>query len=765
MIQSIKNIIKEEAGATTLIYALLMVCFGGLMMPPMIDFIDGGIDATLMYEQKTDEIYAADSGIEDALWRVKYGDLEEMFPDPAYDMYDYYTSFDYTMDNRVNGCEVNVSIENKWIPKDITAPAKADARTIIETGKLIVTGNIPDTSTYQIRITYYPDPNEAGDLMVDSIGIWLPTGFTYVDGSSNLEELNVPLDNYYCVPTVSPHCGGQAIVWDFGTDPSIATLPGANPLDTPIIANITFNFDSTQTGVNPTAMAWVETTGVSGIEYSWDADIKIFGITSRAGDATAEAHLAKIGLRDLGSSIEGDYRAVGGTLMRDTNGDANGIRDVLDAESSTIVNDIPTDAGVVGAFLYWTGWFGSTIFEDDCRNMSMWQCSGNYWKPRSGMFRGHPSGSSEVEKLLMLKKNDPHQVDLSGYTEGDILLCWEQDESGTLESTDRLYFALSGDDGANWSANIEAFRNDNPARDFEYTIPQAYLTSDFTMRFYLYGFTGSNEYCYIDNIIIANMGSSLDSDDSVIFEVNGTQVYLDGDGDPQEGAQEITASSESCLLNEQGYSYSCFLDVTKLVEAYSDLGDGTNRTGNATYTVGGVDGDTGNSWSYAGWSLVVIYASAETEGHQLFLYDEFAYAAEDSNVDFDNDGADGGTITGFLVPDQIPGETDAAKLTCFVGEGDDCWNGDSLELNGTALSNAQSPSTDVWNSQSPGLAADGVDIDTFDVTWASGLITAGDSSAQLDLDTGVDSWNLVYIIFSVRSEVVTGGAMDYILDF
>ena len=437
MIQLFRDIIKEEAGGTVLIYALLMVCFGGLMVPPMLDFVDSGVGACQIYEEKTDEIYAADSGIEDALWRVKYGDLEAMFPDPAYDMYDYYTSFDYTMDNQVNGCSVDVSIENKWIPKDITAPAKADARTIIETRKLIVTGNIPDTSSYQIRITYYPEVAD-GELQVDSIGIWLPTGFTYVDGSSNLEEISVPLNNYHSVPTVSPHCGGEAVVWDFSSVP-FATLPGANPLDTPIIADITFDFNSTQAGVNPTAMAWVETSGVNGIEFSWDADIKIFGITSIAGGATAEAHLAKIGLRDLGSSIEGDYRAIGGTLMRDQNGDANGIRDVLDAESSATVNDIPSDAAVVGAFLYWTGWFGSTILEDDCKNMSNWSTSGNYWKPKSGCFRGHPTGSSEVDKLLTLKKADPHQVDLSTYTEGDIILTWKQTEGGALEGNDVLY--------------------------------------------------------------------------------------------------------------------------------------------------------------------------------------------------------------------------------------------------------------------------------------------------------------------------------------
>ena len=61
------------------------------------------------------------------------------------------------------------------------------------------------------------------------------------------------------------------------------------------------------------------------------------------------------------------------------------------------------------------------------------------------------------------------------------------------------------------------------------------------------------------------------------------------------------------------------------------------------------------------------------------------------------------------------------------------------------------------------MSEDGVDIDTFYVTWASGLLEPGDSSAQLDLITGVDSWNLVYIILSLRSETTTGGTVHYII--
>jgi hypothetical protein len=139
------------------------------------------------------------------------------------------------------------------------------------------------------------------------------------------------------------------------------------------------------------------------------------------------------------------------------------------------------------------------------------------------------------------------------------------------------------------------------------------------------------------------------------------------------------------------------------------------------------------------------------------------------NVDFDGDGQAGGTISGFLVPDPIAGEVNAAQITCFVGEGDECFGDhppndiDCLILNGHKLSNSVSPQNNVWNSKSPDLVQDGIDIDTFNITWASDILEADDSSAQVDLQTGTDSWNLVYIILSFRSSTVTGGTITYLL--
>jgi hypothetical protein len=160
------------------------------------------------------------------------------------------------------------------------------------------------------------------------------------------------------------------------------------------------------------------------------------------------------------------------------------------------------------------------------------------------------------------------------------------------------------------------------------------------------------------------------------------------------------------------------------------------------------------------------------------------YCNHQTDLDFDQNGTPGGTISGFLVPSQILGETNAAKITAFVGEGDDSYTGDFLALNAASsyashpvdipnsnklwdgintTGNSSSSPNNVWNSKSIGLSASGVDVDTFNVTWASGLIHAGDATARLDMYTDIDVYNLVYVILSFRSLTTSGGAITYLI--
>ena len=752
-VKKLANRLIQGQKGQALMLTLILLGVGGLIIAPLMGFMSTGLMAGQVFEKKTDELYAADAGIEDALWQIKNDQLATLLP--TYDIYDYLTTWEYDLSEHINDEQVKVTIQNLWIPKDITAPSPYDARDIIEEGKLIVSGSVLGASDYRIKINYYPEAGE--DLSVRTLGVWLPPGFTYVAGSSNLEA--DPGDEYYSVPTTSPHAGGQAVVWTFSPAVLFADFPGVDPLFSPMTSTITFQFDGA-VGRSPEALAWITTSGVDDIPYSWDADIKVYKITSTAGSTTIDAYAIKSEMRQLGSAIAGDYRAIGNSLMIDVDFHLPPIRDELLPESDATVSDIPPDATVEAAYLYWSSWFrGEQIFLDDASDFDSppvdWT-TGARWSIHDGARFRARGGGSDADRTITFDDS----LDLSGYKMVEV--SWRQAEDGPLEGTDALYFAFSGDGGTTWSDNIEAFRGNLHLELtwywFSWAIPDQYLTDNFRLRFF-WDANRTNENVFIDNIRLRKY--SLEADETAIFKIDGQQVYFDGDGDPQMGDEEITADRSQVLVNigvcqhPIGYSYSSFKDVTELVRKFTDQG-------NATYTVGGVDGDTGNEWSYAGWSLIIIYSSPETKGHQLYLYDDFAYSHMGQNVDFDGDGQPGGTISGFLVPEPIAGEVNAAKLTVFVGEGDDYYNLDYLQFNGTSLSDGKS-TNDVWNSWSLGMTEDGVDIDTFYVTWASDLLEPGDTSAQIDLPTEIDSWNLVYIILSFRSEVTTGGTVVYLI--
>ena len=142
---------------------------------------------------------------------------------------------------------------------------------------------------------------------------------------------------------------------------------------------------------------------------------------------------------------------------------------------------------------------------------------------------------------------------------------------------------------------------------------------------------------------------------------------------------------------------------------------------------------------------------------------------------------------------EAPGESDVAKLTAFVGEGDIQLTGDYLALvdqqdptehmlwDGVDCSNTpwgnygntQGNPTNVWNgfsgdSDNPTdgnhLAAEsGIDVDTFHIKWADNWIQEGDTSAQINLHTYGDGYVTVYMILSFRSTITTSGTLGYFI--
>lgn len=774
---------KDNEAGQSLVLVVVFLLLGALTIVPTLSFLSTALDTGTVYEDKADSIFAADAGIEDAIWQIKYDALEILYDDPNY-AYDFATVCDYQLDSPVNDLAVTVTIQNVWVPSNTTmgelglTPALAHGiieRDITDSNinRLIVTGTALDEDDYRIKLDFYPAEEEEDPLEVSSLGIWLPHGFTY-DGSCNLATFEDTAGRY--TESVSARPGGQAVVWDFGASPLLFTdLPpeGLYPDSFPQTAEITFKYTSEQPEARPAAIAWMVTAGpvATDIPAVWDIDTRMYKITASAGDTAIEAYASRCQLRNMYAATSGDYVAIGNSLMTDDDQDFSNIREHWHQSSTTTLDTLPDDAHVTQAYLYWSGFFDSGFATslwgpDTCHDFDEWDGPNKWWRVQSNRFRGEENHSGTNTRYLTM--DDP--INASDYPAGKAIVEWEQSTSSNLETeapyADTLKFQFSGDNGQTWSDYETAFSGSLDSEQYFYClIPEDYLTTQFKMRFYLDGFNGSHEYCNLDNIAVAEITGS--GDPTATFTIDGEDYHTEA----------LTALSTSVLGNKyyRQYSFACWQDVTALVKTYSELGPDENPTGNAVYTVGDIQSTTGTVLSYAGWSLIIIYYSPETAGRQLYLWNTFAYSSGGQNLDFDSDGEPGGYIRGFIIPEKIEGETVAAKLTCFVGEGDECYSGDTLKFNGTLMwdgtesppapwghqPNSEAAPYNVWNSKSVGMDKDGVDIDTFTIYWDDGILHADDTEAYIDLETEIDNYNLVYLILSVRSETVIGGTRHY----
>ena len=66
----IKEINENESGQT-FILVLIMLLLGGLIIASLLGYMSTGLNVGRVYEERMAELYAADSGVEDALWKIK----------------------------------------------------------------------------------------------------------------------------------------------------------------------------------------------------------------------------------------------------------------------------------------------------------------------------------------------------------------------------------------------------------------------------------------------------------------------------------------------------------------------------------------------------------------------------------------------------------------------------------------------------------------------------------------------------------------------
>jgi len=841
---AVKRLMRNQLGQA-LIHTLLLLLIGMLIITPVLSYMGTGVSTGRVYEQKIAEIYAADAGVEDAMWHIRYDSVDDLLGED-YDPYDYSTLYDYPYDLSVDGRNVTVTMQNVWVPKGIATPTPSGARQIIEDEKLMIIG-YPDAaaSTYAIKIVYYG----SSDINVKTLGIWLASGFGYVMGSSTFEKASGKL---HSVPDVSLYKGGYAVVWNFSSPyPSLKNDFTGGSSGNPTVKIFTFQYSGPEGQIPELVASWIDTTGVPGTtppySYSWDDSIRLYKIVSQAGDVQIEAYGAKTKFRRLKSAVSGDYYATGNSLITGMEDPPNNVHYQLHRSTSATVatndNDdtlgIPSDATIEAAYLYWTGWIDWNTYDPPDSGSQTRYPSGDIsysgtWSPNTNMWSYvDEEGAHDGDSSYLL---------LSGWSGGNVLFSFPAFSvpSGmeirgltvTLVARDntsggnnmRPYIRVGGSTSSGTSTEVPTEYGTisytwttNPKTGSAWTKDQINgVGSNALQGFGVSSGDASPSIRLTQVYATVYWGSTLKypagalpEDLQILVEQTArvNKVYFRG------GSSDdtlVTADKWQTLIPPSGglgaegtWYYTCKADVTDLLKQWIDGGTIASN-GAGTYTVGHVaapnEADPTYSFSFAtgggstgyplgtpapeqddppmryylahaGWSLLILYTSAQVYNHQYYLYDiqtpgfSFFFGGN-NNPDFDNDGNPGGIISGFLVPPQIPGETNAARITVMVGEGDKAdgksTNGyckDRFKVNTTELSDGTGL-PDVWNGNSRGLVTDaGIDIDHFYVTWDSKILKPMDVSAQIDIPTQTDYWTVSYMLFQFRSLLGPGGVI------
>jgi len=698
-----KRLARDEKGQA-LLTTLLFLIVGLLVLTPTLRFMGTGMTSGRVYEQKIDAIYAADAGVEDALWHIRYDHLDEVLGE-TYDEYNYSTDYAYPYNLLVNGKNVTVTIQNVWIPEGIPEsppppPDPGEARGIIEDEKLLIVGYPGSSaSTYVIKIVYYWDTRQhRDDLDVKTIGVWLSPGFEY-DGGCSLEG-----QSFYSAPSISLYKGGQAVVWTFASQPRLRDFPYGD-LGPPMVETFTFKYTGPEGQLPELVSSWIDTTGVDGITYTWDDSIRLYKIVSKVEGLQIEAYGAKTKFRRLKSAISSDYTVAGNRLSETTGTTQTDkrYRDRLYAESdSTILRIgleevlesggappgyIPEEAMIENVYLYWSGWIDYHYY---------------YW--RSGFWAGW-----RWQEIDDLRYDRNTKDELMANSKVDRVKFTVDDEAQTIYADNTQIINTSDCSGAQRSWVYSCFTD----------VTDLVVSGGMTVQEYI--------------------------EEAMKSDGSGEVDFTLGHADEVKGEHRPESNPAGAYDN---YYFELYGDGQSTGYPLATPAHTFPEPDDESY-------ETRYQWSHAGWSLIIFYRSPGLKQRQLYLYDDFYYigaGGHSAQVEF--------PISGFLAPPVIT-EEDTSHLTYHVGEGDPHYEDSSMKVNDMYMSDPgddPNPWYNVFNSRSnalPVTVTDGLDVDTFELPV--GCILPYDTSAEVTLITHEEIYTLVYLVLSFRSDLTTGG--------
>jgi len=158
------NRIRRGEAGQVLPIVLIMLALGSLLVVPSLNYVSTSLKAGEMIEENVEGLYAAEAGVEDALWKIK-NDKPASFP------------YSYQLTN-VNGMSVDVVIDEltTFAGEEIGATGGSE-------DWLVITKSITYDSgiyTYILSLTN----SGSGNIKVGKILIDFPPNLEYVAGST-----------------------------------------------------------------------------------------------------------------------------------------------------------------------------------------------------------------------------------------------------------------------------------------------------------------------------------------------------------------------------------------------------------------------------------------------------------------------------------------------------------------------------------------------------------------------------------------------------
>jgi len=244
----LSRIFKDEAGQALPI-VLAMLTLGSLMIVPTLDYTATNTKIVKMYEKKFESYYAAEAGIEDALWRINAGQAETL-------------PYNYELTD-INGMMVDISIE------EVTEIAGVE---IGEEGVHEGWLKISKATTYDDGIYNFVlsiKNNGGGNMKIEKLLIDCPTNLAYIEGSTSG---NITFDEPVVIGTADM---GITLHWDLPS-PFFNIGPGATE-------NQAFQFAGPP-DIDAVAAHSVVKASREDVGTVWDADSKPYSITAQVTD-------------------------------------------------------------------------------------------------------------------------------------------------------------------------------------------------------------------------------------------------------------------------------------------------------------------------------------------------------------------------------------------------------------------------------------------------------------------------------------------------